>query len=152
MRNGEKNYNCIPHDFLITKLVSYGFDRNALRYINSYLDNRKQWLHINNINCPFNDIISGVPQGSVVRPILFNAFFNDFVFFIKHATVHDFADDNTLSSFAKTFDKLKKILECDSECATEWFTRNGMFANPDKFKAIVIDKKRTNYTNEEDTN
>ena len=67
---------------------------------------------------------------------------------MQHATVHNFADDNTLSSFAKTFDKLKEILESESKCAIEWFTRNGTFANPDKFKAFVIDKKRINYTNE----
>ena len=67
---------------------------------------------------------------------------------MQHATVHNFADDNILSSFAKTFAKLKEILESGSECAIEWFTRNGMFVNPDKFKALVIDKKRANYTNE----
>ena len=67
---------------------------------------------------------------------------------MQHATVHNFADDNTLSSSAKNFDKLKAILESGSECAIEWFTRNGMFVNRDKFKAFVIDKKRTNYTNE----
>ena len=76
-------------------------------------------MRINNINSAFNDIISGDPQGSVVGPILFDAFFNDFFFFIKRATVHNFADDNTFSSFAKTFDKLKEILEPESECAIE---------------------------------
>ena len=71
---------------------------------------------------------------------MFNAFFIDF-FFIKHATVHNFADDNTLSSFAKTFDKLKESLESESECAIGWFTRNGMFVNPDEFKVFAIGKK-----------
>ena len=60
---------------------------------------------------------------------------------MQHATVHNFDDDSTLPSFAKTFDKLKEILESESECVTEWLIRNGMFANPDKFKAFVIDKK-----------
>ena len=59
---------------------------------------------------------------------------------MQHATVHNFADINTLSSFAKTFDKLKEILESESECAIEWCTRNGIFFNPHKFKAFVIDK------------
>ena len=99
-------------------------------------------MRINNINSDFNDITSGVPQGSVIGPIPFNAFFNDFFFFMQHAIVHNFADDNTLSSFAKTFDKLKEILESQSECAIEWFTRNGMFANPDKFTAFAVDKKK----------
>ena len=74
--------------FLIVKLDSYGLDRNLLKYINSYLDNRKQCVRINNINSTFNDIISGVLQGLVVGAILFNAFFNDFFFFMQHATVH----------------------------------------------------------------
>ena len=47
----------------------------------------------------------------------------------------------TLSSFAKTFDKLKESLESECECAIGWFTKNGMFVNPDKFKVFVIDKK-----------
>ena len=56
-------FDCIPHDLLIVELDSYGLDRNLLKYINSYLDNRKQCVRINNINSSFNDIISGVPQG-----------------------------------------------------------------------------------------
>ena len=60
---------------------------------------------------------------------------------MQYATVYYFANGNTLSSFAKTFDELKEVLESESECATAWFTRNGMFANPDKFKAVIIDKK-----------
>ena len=112
-----KAFDCIPHDLLIAKLDSYGLNRNLLRYINSYLDNRKQCVRINNINSSFNYIISGVPQGSVVGPILFNAFFNDFFFFMQHATVYNFADDNTLSSFAETFVRLKEILESESKCA-----------------------------------
>ena len=82
-----KAFNCIPHDLLIVKLDSYGLDRNLLKYINSYLDNRKLCARIYNINSDFHDIISGVPQGSVVRPILFNAHFNDFFFSMQHATV-----------------------------------------------------------------
>ena len=67
-------------------------------------------MRVNNINSDFNDIISGVPLSSVLGSVLFNAFFNNFFFFAQHATVYNFADDNTLSSFAKTLDKLKEIL------------------------------------------
>ena len=109
-----KTFDCILYDLFIAKL---GLDKNLQKYINSYLDNRKQCVRINDINSAFNDIILGVPQGSVVGPILFNAFFNDFFFFIKHATVHTFTDNNTISSLAKAFDKLKEILESESECA-----------------------------------
>ena len=105
-------------------------------------------MRINDIKSDFNHIISGILQGSVVGPILFNAFFNDFFLFMQHATVHNFVDDKALSSFEKAFDKLKEILESESECAIKWFTRNDMFADPDKLKVFVIDKKRTNYKNE----
>ena len=73
-----KALDCIPHNLLIAKLDSDGLNRNVLKYTNSYLDNRKQCVRINNINSAFNDIISGIPQGSVVGPTLFNAIFNDF--------------------------------------------------------------------------
>ena len=61
--------------------------------------------------------------------------------------VYNFAD-HSLSSFAKTIKKLKEILESECERAIVWFTRNGMFVNLENFKAFVIEKKRTNYTNE----
>ena len=57
-----KAFDCIPHYLLIAKLDSYGLDRNLLKYINSYLDNIKQCVRINNTNSDFNDIISGVSR------------------------------------------------------------------------------------------
>ena len=101
---------------LIAKLDSYGLGRNLQKYINSYLDNGKQCAHVNNIKSHFNGIISGVLKGSAVGPVLFNAFFNDYFLFKQHATVQNFADKNIHSSFAKTFDKLKEILESETKC------------------------------------
>ena len=63
-----------------------------------------------------------------------------FTFFVQHATVHVFVDDNTLSSFAKTFDKLKEILESESECEIEWFTRNGIFVILINLKLSLLTK------------
>ena len=80
-----KAFDCIPHDLLIGKLDSYGFDRNLLKYINSYLNNTKKCVLLNNTNSNFNDIISVVPQISAVGPILFNTF-NDF--FLFYATCY----------------------------------------------------------------
>ena len=72
-----KAFDRIPHDLLIARLDSYGLYRKLRKYINSYLDKRKQYVRINNINNDFNDF-----NGSVVGPILFNASFNDFFFFM----------------------------------------------------------------------
>ena len=62
-------------------------------------------MRINNIYSGFEDIISRVPQGSIVAPILFNAFLNVFFYDIENASVHNFADDNTLFCFAKNSQK-----------------------------------------------
>ena len=94
-----KAFDRIPHDLLIAKLSTYGLDKTALKYIYSYLKKRQQCVRINNIYSGFEEIISGVPQGSIVGPILFNDFFNDFFYDIENASVQNFADDNTLSLF-----------------------------------------------------
>ena len=99
-----KAFDCIPHDLLIVKLAAHGFDKKMVCYIYSYLKSRKQYVSVNNINSTFEEIISGVPQGSIVGPILSNIFFNDFFYFISVASAHNFADDDTLSSFAKTIE------------------------------------------------
>ena len=67
-----KTFDCIPHDLLIAKLHANGFDENALVLIYSYLKRRKQAVRIDNTHSSFQTILSGVPQGSVLGPILFN--------------------------------------------------------------------------------
>ena len=68
-----------------------------MHYLFSYLDNRKQYVSINNEKSSLQHIISGVTQGSIVRPSLSNLFFNAFLLFILIASVHNFAGDNSLS-------------------------------------------------------
>ena len=76
-----KAFDCIPHNLVIAKLAAYGFDKNMTCYIYSYLKSRKQCFSVNNIKITYKEIISGVPAGSIVSPILFNIFFNDFFLF-----------------------------------------------------------------------
>ena len=142
-----KAFDCLPHDLVIAKLAASGFEKNMICYIYSYLKSRKQCVSVNNIKSTFEEIISGVPQGSIVGPILFNIFFNDFFYFILVASAHNFADDNTLSSFAKTIENLISILESESEIAINWFKNNHMIVNPGKFQAIIFDKHKGNHTN-----
>ena len=114
--------------------------------MHSYLLNRKQCVCINNILSEFNKVISGAPQGSIVGPILFNCFFNDFYYSIKNANVHNIADDNTLTIFAQNVGTLISILESESKIAIDWFETNKMIVNLGKFQSILIDKKKQDHT------
>ena len=139
-----KAFDCIPHDLIIAKLAAYGIERKNIRLIYSYLKGRKQCVKINNTYSDYNEIISGVPQGSLLGPILFNLSINDLFFFIEVASMHNFADDNTLSAWGETVSKLIETLESESNIAIDWFTKNEMIINPDKFQAIILDKKKSN--------
>ena len=108
MTDFSKAFDCIPHDLLIVKLEAYGFDNYIIRYVCSYLKNRKQCVKINNTYSDLLDIMSRVPQGSIMGPILLNIFFNDFFYVILIASAHNYADDNTLTSLAKTLEDLRK--------------------------------------------
>ena len=62
--------------------------------------------------------------------------------------VHNFADDDTLSAFAENVSKLINILQSESEVINDWFQKNQMIVNPDKFQVIIINKKKGDQTNE----
>ena len=117
-------------------------------YILSYLSNHKQCVRINDTYSEFENLITGVPQGSILGPLLFNLSINDLFFFILIASVHNFADDNTLSAFAENVSKLINILQSESEVINDWLKENQMMVNPDKFHVIIIDKKKGDHTNE----
>ena len=97
-----KAFDCIPYDLLIAKLSIYGLNNDSLCYIYSYLKDHKQCVQINNEQSEFDTVISGVPQGSILGPILSDIFLNEFFFFVPKASVHNFVNDNTLASFANT--------------------------------------------------
>ena len=95
-----------------------------------FLKNRKQCRRINNVSGDFNDIISGVPQGSIVGSILFNAYLNDLFFCIRKASAHKFADNNTPSSFVRSVKLLLKIQITEPKNAIKWFSDSKIIANP----------------------
>ena len=82
-------------------------------YILSYLSNCKQCVRTNDTSSEFENIITGVSQGSILDPLLFSLSTND-LFFLT-ASVHNFVDDNTLSAFAENISKLINIFQSESE-------------------------------------
>ena len=142
-----KAFDCIPHDLLVAKLHAYGLSEDTVTFIYSYLKRRKQGVKINNTESLFQILLSGIPQGSILGPILFNIFINDLFLFLEAVDLANFADDNTIYTANKNIEVLIKLLERESKSAIDWFKMNDMIVNPDKFQAMILrpDKKENKF-------
>ena len=134
-----KAFDCISHELLIAKLNAYGFEKGSLNLIYSYLKDRKQRVKINSDASTWEEILNGVPQGSVLGPLLFNIFINDLFLFVENSEICNFADDNTLSVANASIEKIIESLQTDIDGLETWFLNNGMLLNQTKCEFLIME-------------
>ena len=127
-----KAFDCLPHDLIIAKLHAYGFDKPSLKLIHSYLSGRYQRVKINNTYSSYKLIKHGVPQGSILGPLLFNIFLCDMFLLLHETDIASYADDNTPYTTGKSPSEVLNELKSAASKIFDWFNNNAMKANQDK--------------------
>lgn len=135
-------FDSIPYDLLIRKLHAYGFSLDTLTFFNSCLKRSQQNVEINNTHSIFKILFSGVPQGLILGPILFNLFINDLFLWISKLDLQNFVDNSTISAAENTIAKLICTLKTQNHAIIEWYKRNEMIVNTDKFEVVIVKTNR----------
>ena len=137
MTDLSKAFDCLSHELIIAKLNAYGFSLPALKLMQSYLTERKQRTKINQAYSSWEEILFGVPQGSILGPILFNIFLSDLFLIVQNTDFASYADDNTIYNAGDNIEEVILSLQESSKKLFKWFSNNQMKSNGDKCNLIV---------------
>ena len=137
-----KAYDCLAHNLMITKLEAHGLDMASFPLLKNYLANRKQRTKAGFSYSDWFEFTRGIPQGSILGPLLFRIFINDIFFEIQKSNIFNFADDNTLYSCSQDLQTVIENLTYDVKNVLTWFRINSMKTNPKKFQYLILSKTR----------
>ena len=133
-----KGFDTISHDILHNKLMNLGIEGTELKWFQSYLSKRSQRVIINDVLSEPHDINAGVPQGSILGPILFLLFINDI---LTQCSIEMYADDTLLYTYGKDVDKIKHALNNDLKQLENCLRLNQMHVNVSKTKVMLLHSK-----------
>jgi len=128
----QKAFDTVDHDILIKKLNNYGIRGNMLDWIKNYLTNRSQFTSIKQHCSSVTTVKCGVPQGSVLGPILFLIYMNDITYSVACSKIKLFADDTNMFVEAKSINELNVKCNIYLHDLNEWFLANKLSPNVSK--------------------
>ena len=131
-----KAFDKVDHQLLIKKLRRYGFNEHLVLWIESFLTHRSQHVVVNGIASFIAAVLSGVPQGSVLGPLLFILFINDMQLCFKHSIIRFFADDTRILKHISCQKHVSELQE-DLNSVIQWANQNNMALHEDKFELMV---------------
>ena len=134
----QKAFDTVNHRILLSKLEHYGVRGCALEWFKSYLSDRKQYVSVNGSNSNLLPITCGVPQGSVLGPLLFLIYINDLPNASKKLTFYLFADDTNIYYESKDLSNLIKIVNKELRLVKKWLDANKLSLNIDKTNYIIF--------------
>jgi hypothetical protein len=133
-----KAFDLIDHELLLSKLSAYKFHENSIKWFQSYLGGRTQKVSVANVLSESKSISCGVPQGSVLGPLLFIIFINDMPLSTQHSTTNMFADDSSITYSSGSISDVTNALNEDLSQIEQWCSQNSMKINTTKTKAMFI--------------
>ena len=137
-----KAFDTVPHNILLKKLEHYGIRDNALKLMRSYLSNRKQFVSINGHKSEKLDVKIGVPQGSVLGPLLFLIYINDLPNSMSTVKSILFADDTTIFSSHENIHTLCRDISADLHLVNEWLIDNSLTLNVSKTYYTIFSMRK----------
>ena len=133
-----KAFDTIDHQILLHKLEFYGIRGTPLKWFKSYLSNWKQYVKYNNSDSLQQDITFGVPQGSILGPLLFIIYISDIPFCVKHCKTIQFADDTTIYKTGKQVNNIYEYMNNELQVLADWFRANKLSLNISKTKSMLL--------------
>ena len=134
----KKAFDLVDHQILLSKLELYGLNNEALLWFNTYLTHRQQQVSVNSSRSDFEPVSCGVPQGSILGPLLFLLFINDLPLYTDTVSTDMYADDTTLYDIQHSQEVIEQNLQIALNQLHIWCKNNGMLLNASKTKVMLV--------------